>query len=222
MIKKEKKMIKKVNEKDESLFNLSLVPQACEKAVFAYKKKFGDTSQSYKDVLTWLKSLNKKDYNNFLSWVLGAHKNIDVIIKFLNEKADVNIQDEDDGWTPLHYASINGDEKIVSILIKNGAKINIQDDGWTPLHNASINGDEKIVSILIKKGAKINIQDDGWTPLHNASINGDEKMVSILIKKGAKINIQNKNGLTPLHYASKNGHEKMVSIMKNGVDFNNK
>lgn len=53
----------------------------------------------------------------------GQFKNLDKeeSVKILIESgADVNIQD-DTGYTPLHWATKEGYENIVKILIENGA-----------------------------------------------------------------------------------------------------
>jgi len=39
----------------------------------------------------------------------------------LNYGADINIQDKEDGWTPLMVAAYNGHVDLVRFLLKNGA-----------------------------------------------------------------------------------------------------
>ncbi len=139
----------------------------------------------------------------------------------LENGANVNIQ-EGDGWAPLHYASVNGHEAVVSLLLGDGAKINIQNKyGQTPLHFASDNGHEAVVSLLLKNGVNVNVQNEyGTTPLHYASRWGHEAIVSFLLKTGADPNIQNARGNTPLHAASFNGHDAIVSLLlENGADY---
>jgi len=55
-----------------------------------------------------------------------------------------------DGWTALHYASLDGYPEIGEILIKNGADINLQTDfGRTALHTSAQQGHEQFVKILL-------------------------------------------------------------------------
>jgi len=50
------------------------------------------------------------------------------LVKLLIEKgALINYQEEGTGKTSLFFASINGHKKVVSLLLKNGAEINIKD-----------------------------------------------------------------------------------------------
>ncbi|XP_063903830.1 uncharacterized protein LOC135123264 [Zophobas morio] len=122
---------------------------------------------------------------------------------------------DNEGWTPLHLASVNGHKKVVEYLVTVGAEINrATNDGWTPLLIASANGHEKVVEYLTTANADINrVDPDGLTPLYVASQNGHEKVVEYLATVGAEINRANKNGATPLYIASQNGHEKVVEYL---------
>uniref|UniRef100_UPI002609A6A7 ankyrin repeat domain-containing protein n=1 Tax=uncultured Brachyspira sp. TaxID=221953 RepID=UPI002609A6A7 len=87
---------------------------------------------------------------------------------------DVNAKD-DDNWTVLMFASINGHLEIVKYLIDKGADINAKsNNNVTALMVASEKGHLEVVKYLIDKGADINAKDEfgNWTALMFASENG--------------------------------------------------
>ena len=58
------------------------------------------------------------------------------------------------GATALHIAARNGNLEITSILLENGADVNIVDnEGWSPLMRAAINNNSKVLELLLEKGA---------------------------------------------------------------------
>ncbi len=69
--------------------------------------------------------------------------------------------------TPIHSAAAGGHEKIVKMLLMNGADPNVREqEGRTPLHAAAQNGDEPTIRTLLYGGADMNIQsNDGKLPL---------------------------------------------------------
>jgi ankyrin repeat protein len=90
------------------------------------------------------------------------------ILALLTAGADVNAKDED-GFTPLHFASMSNNEPDhIQILLGNGANIMAQNKwGFTPLHWAAIASTAKQIDALLLAGADIDAKDEfGKTPLH--------------------------------------------------------
>ena len=73
------------------------------------------------------------------------------------------------GASPLHFAIVVGDEKIVQLLIENGIKLEIKakvHPHGTPLHWAAYFGKKSMTELLINSGAIINARDEtGCTAL---------------------------------------------------------
>ena len=100
-------------------------------------------------------------------------------------KFNVNAQD-DDGLTPLHYAALSGNVRIISLLLENGAVVNIPDKkGLDPLHYAAWQGYMDPVGLLLSGGADANAQsvDSRDTPLHLAAQHGHYDVVALLVQR---------------------------------------
>ena len=102
----------------------------------------------------------------------------------------VTIRD-DEGVGLLEAASYGGHERVVSLLIDNGADINGETDvedgeSHNPLITAVRRGHTPSVKLLLDKGANIN-HSSKWcsTALHYATCAGDEQMIKILLERGA-------------------------------------
>ena len=98
-------------------------------------------------------------------------ENIEVVQKLIEYDANIDATRDEDGWTPLFWAS-NGehfkDGSVLQFLLERGADVNARarKDGFTPLHRASQNGVLEVVRLLLKHGADVKaVNSEGKTAL---------------------------------------------------------
>ena len=85
----------------------------------------------------------------------------DFFDKGLNAEFNINKKDANEK-TALMHASINGNPRIVELLLEKGAKVDEKDNRkMTALLHASEGGHTKIVDLLLKKGAGVNLKNKG-------------------------------------------------------------
>jgi ankyrin repeat protein len=91
--------------------------------------------------------------------------NLNLVSDLITLGANLEWQDED-GWTPLHWAAYYGNVEIARMLIGAKVDLNLQDRwGWTPLHRAAFYGYVEIARMLIDAGASKDIlNNDGELP----------------------------------------------------------
>ena len=129
------------------------------------------------------------------------------------------------GQTPLSWASENGHEGIVKLLLEwkdvNPNSTSISDE--TPLKLAAENGHEGIVKLLLGR-KDINPNSSSKyvkTPLSLAAENGHEGIVKLLLEReDVNPNSTSRWGKTPLSLAAKNGHERIVKLLLERKDVN--
>jgi ankyrin repeat protein len=86
--------------------------------------------------------------------------------KYIDSGTDLNSLDEN-GMTPLHFASDRGAIDIINLLLDNGAQIDsVNDEGQTSLMYAIICEHIEIVKLLLEKNANLKIiSTDGSTAI---------------------------------------------------------
>lgn len=131
----------------------------------------------------------------------------------------------DDGQTPLHIATIQGQNGVVEYLINRGASTKAKDiSGSTPLHEAVRYGRTEIANLLLKAGANPNAQDSlGKTPLLIISKQESRADIySLLLTYGADANSKDMYGDTPLHIATMAGMKTSIleKLVNSGADIN--
>ena len=167
--------------------------------------------------------------NSFLINAIESNnpKKVEEILK----KNSLNInQLNSNGLSPLHISVIKGNIKIINLLIKNGAKINMlsSKNKQTPLHIAYLNNSKNsknIIKLLINNGADVNILDifnkkpsDYQTNLNNnnkniikTNINTNKKTINNNIKINDKKD--KKNGYKGNIYTLKDSKDSTFVIM---------
>ena len=122
---------------------------------------------------------------------------------------DANTQNENK-WTPLHFAAWNGYPKIAEILLQNGAEVNIQTNYPQTWSN---NGEMEAFLMGLSKGLNQS------TPLHFAAQRGHLEVAKLLIQNQADIYVTNADFLAQVHnetaldLASNHGHLKVVELL---------
>jgi ankyrin repeat protein len=70
-------------------------------------------------------------------------------VELLLEKGAEPDSKDEDGWTPLSWATLNGHEVVVELLLEKGAEPDSRDKwGRTPLSWATENRHEAVVKLL--------------------------------------------------------------------------
>jgi len=110
---------------------------------------------------------------------------------------------KDNEVTPLHCATRFDEEKMVRMLLENGAAVNQPDsNGSTALHWAAKQGWVEEADILLAKGANLEAKDKHeHTPIYNAVLWGEKAMFDFLVTKGADIQVVSDCNEVLLHEA---------------------
>jgi ankyrin repeat protein len=103
----------------------------------------------------------------------------------------VDVFAEQEHWTPLHKAVMQGDQHEVEGLLSGNSIHALDRRGRIPLHTAVFWRRQEVAKLLLEHGSDVNFHDySGWTPLHVAARKGDKIIGLMLLHKGANINDQ--------------------------------
>ena len=119
------------------------------------------------------------------------------------------------GFTCFHQAVDQDDERMVALLLKKGASVNVVDgSSATPLHLAALHDFLGLCRLLVDSGANIHAGNSQWeTPLDLAASAGHASVIQFLVESGADIEHTSWNKWTPLHRSVRAGRIGAVSYL---------
>lgn len=134
-------------------------------------------------------------------------------VEHLAHKDTVNVKTED-GKTPLHYAAMTDNTKILEFLIKSGADVDAKDEQDNiAVHCAADYNSSEAIKKLAKYESMLSYsRSDSMTPIHVAVENDNSDVVDTLITLGAYFNEVNNEWCTPLILAIKLGRIKSMEV----------
>ena len=150
----------------------------------------------------------------------AAHGNAGGVAQALDNGADIEARDEN-GLTPLMWASQQEVAAVVSLLLQRGANPYLADrSGWTALHCAASNGSVDGMQELLKacRDGMDTVNKDGETPLLLAIRMHREEIARALMAAGADVRASNNEGQNSLDVArSEKLHDLVVELHNMGA-----
>eukprot|EP00079_Xenopus_tropicalis_P033456 XP_017947227.1 PREDICTED: M-phase phosphoprotein 8 isoform X3 [Xenopus tropicalis] len=152
-----------------------------------------------------------------------AVKNGDyVTVKYaLNSKEEYNLEQEDSsGMTLVMLAAAAGQDDVLRLLIKKGAKINArQKNGTTALIHAAEKNYLTTVALLLEAGAYVNVQQaSGETALMKACKRGNSDIVRLLLEYGVDCNVLSKHQGNALQFAMQSNNVHLYEMIKSHLE----
>ena len=132
-------------------------------------------------------------------------------VHFLLQKRYGVLEEDEDGWTPLHLAAENTRLKVMGVILDAdpGALERRTRHGRTPLHLAFASKDSALW--LLERGANIDTKTyEGLTTLMMAARDGTDDVVTLLLSRGADLRLVDKSKRTAAHWAAKEGRFGIV------------
>ncbi len=167
-------------------------------------------------LLAWLMPLNmlaQIDKALILACVNGNSADVAYLLK---HNANVRVYDNR-GFTPLMYASDNGDIQICGLLLAYGADANaypIHNDALPPITNSVMQNNPRLLDLMLQFGGNPNLIDSVnlFTPIFYAIKYGYLECVNVLLYHGANPIIECK-GKNPLQVAVFYGDTLMAQVL---------
>ncbi|XP_059540141.1 M-phase phosphoprotein 8 isoform X7 [Myotis daubentonii] len=139
----------------------------------------------------------------------------------LNSNEEYNLDQEDSsGMTLVMLAAAGGQDDLLRLLIRKGAKVNgRQKNGTTALIHAAEKNFLTTVAILLEAGAFVNVQQSsGETALMKACKRGNLDIVRLVIECGADCNILSKHQTSAMYFAKQCNNVLVYDLLKNHLD----
>jgi len=143
-----------------------------------------------------------------------AKENIDLVDALIDAKVDVNFVDNA-GMTALVFAANKNNKRIVQLLRRGGARIEMVGNNLTGLMMAARNSSVELIQVMNPTAAEINLPaEDGWTAIYFAITRQDADVVKYLLDHGACTGVKDVEQQTPYEYAKELKWKDGMKILK--------
>ena len=169
-------------------------------------------------------NINDVDINNKNALYIACERGIIQTVNILLQNgANPNIHESEEGSTPLMIASMNGYRAIVYLLLEAHANIDAQDRGGnTALMTACHIGNIDIVTLFIVNSADLNItNNEGYTALDTAVMGENVEIVSLLVSNRAIASGRNVYGETTYQWARRMGLTDIANLIQEDIQYRN-
>ncbi|PQP82728.1 hypothetical protein C0Q44_15120 [Paenibacillus sp. PCH8] len=157
----------------------------------------------------------------------AQHGDVTTIRKTLASLPELANTENQDGLTPLGYASHYGQAGAVRLLLEYGADVNALSHSKisfipsnTALH-AAFAGERspEVIELLLEHGACTSILDsDGQNVLHSAAFHTDQiELIQLLLQHDADPNAENSAGETALDIAITRGNRATAAYLRDAI-----
>lgn len=143
-----------------------------------------------------------------------AKENIDLVEALIAAQVDVNELDGA-GMTALVFAANKNNVRIVQLLRRAGARIEVVNNNLSGLMMAARNSSLELIQVMKPTPPEINIPaEDGWTAIYFAINRQDLDILRYLLDHGACTSVKDVNQQTPLQYAEELDWKAGAKILK--------
>jgi len=143
-------------------------------------------------------------------WDAASDGDIEAIEAHIAAETDLNEQNET-GYTPLHYGVMKTRPGVVALLLEAGADPDVvNNQAKTPLDLAISGSKDEIIDLLLEAGAAVEPPVDG---IHVLAWNNEVIGVKLHIYAGTDIDQADEFGNIPLLLAVENGHIGVLELL---------
>ena len=139
----------------------------------------------------------------------------------LDQAARVDIIDDREGWSLLHYAAVMGDQALAESLLNQGLPLDsVSMDGLQSVHLAMMMGHAEWTAWMIEQGANPNLSEHGARLMHEAldrpyqSLHG----IALLLEYGADVDARDEYGATVLLNTGWSDSALLELLLAHGAD----
>ena len=158
------------------------------------------------------------NYYNWTSLHYACTNGFLEIVKLLLQDERVEVNKQDNGYTPFYIACANGKIEVVKYMMQDQRiDVNKQDNcNGTPFHAACQNSKIEVVKHMMQdQRIDINKQDNyNTTPIWAACDNNRTQIVQVILQSGRYINLDAKyQNKTPLEQAREKGYQEIANLL---------